>query len=243
MKAVLFLAGGLLLTGAVQAQNHNLNNPANIQENMNSLVRGAAGVTIDNRYQGVAGSPYVVPRWLPATITLRTKKKMEAVPLKYDVLQHRLLVRNPHKGDSLEINDTPIQEFVLTDVVNGSSTARRFRRFDDALEPNSARDFVEVLHEGKYTLLRHYKKDLEKANFKGAYSPDQRTDRLQTTEVIYLRLPDGKMSVIKPNLKALQTAAPALATQLKAEASSSKRPGRNVEELSALLDAVDPAQE
>jgi len=236
MKQVLLILTGLLVTEVAICQNNNLTNPANIQENMNSIVKGSAAMTMDNRYAGVTGTPYLVPRWLSADITTRQKKVVEALPLKYDVLQQHLLMRDPQKGDSLLLDDNMVTSFVLSDP-SRVHEKRTFRRFLEAPNPAQSREFVEVLHQGKYALLKQYNKTLDKANFKGAYSVDQRSDEIQDKITYYLTRPTGAAVPVKLNIKALQTAAPELASALKEE--GSKRSVKTEDDVVALLGAVD----
>lgn len=250
MKTSILLVGALVVTTATayaQQSGTAFTTGANGQENLNALVRGAPTVVPDTRYEGLRGSPYVITRWLPGTITMaRSNSVLQPVPLKYDVFQKRILMRNVQKGDSLEINANLIKSFVLTDAAmpdpaTGKPTEHYFRRFLEAPTPIEQVDFVEVLHEGKYTLLKRYAKRLEKASYQGAYSSDRRYDELVSKEEYFLRSPDRSLEPVKPNLKALQSAAPKLADALKAEASKQKLSGKSEAELVRLLNAVDPA--
>ena len=248
MKTPLLLAALLALTAPTHAQSNAnaLTTGAAGQENLNALVRGAPTVVPDTRYEGLRGSPYVVARWLPATITMtRSHVVLPPVALKYDVFRHRLLMRTPQKGDSLQLDENLVESFVLTDALlpnpaTGRPAERYFRRFLEAPELQQKLEFVEVLHAGKYALLKRYVRKLEKADYQGAYNTDRRYDELTSKEEYYLRRPDGKLEAIKPTLKALQAAAPALAPALKAEAGKQKTSGKSDAELARLLDAVDP---
>ncbi|MBC6611238.1 hypothetical protein H8B15_09905 [Hymenobacter sp. BT507] len=211
------------------------------QENINSIVRGGQGYTIDTRYQGLVGSPYAIARWLPAVVTTDHDVKLQPVLLKYDVVQQLLYARQPARTDSMLLNENRVKSFVLTDAA-GAMPERRFRRFAEAPNPAQGREFVEVLHEGKYTVLKQYQKKMEQANYKGAYSQDKRYDELVTKETYYLCSPDGKVVPInKLTLKALQSAAPELSTKLKSEADRNRSMGKSEADLMTLMQVVDPA--
>ena len=248
MKALLPLATLFILTAPTYAQSNAnaLTTGAAGQENLNALVRGAPTVVPDTRYEGLRGSPYVVARWLPATITMtRSHVVLPPVALKYDVFRHRLLMRTPPKGDSLQLDENLIESFVLTDALlpnpaTGRPAERYFRRFLEAPELQQRLEFVEVLHAGKYALLKRYVRKLEKADYQGAYNTDRRYDELTSKEEYYLRRPDGKLELLKPTLKALESAAPRLAGALKAEADKQKTNGKSEVDLVRLLDVVDP---
>jgi len=249
MKALLVAAALVLTTASTHAQQSgtSFTSGANGQENLKALINGSPTVVPDTRYEGLRGSPYAVARWLPAVITTSHDAVLQPVPLKYDVFQRRLLMRNPQKGDSIQLNDNLIKSFVLTDALlpdlaTGQPYERHFRRFLEAPEMRQQAEFVEVLHAGKqYTLLKRYVKKLDQASYKGAYSSDKRYDELLDKNEYYLRRPDGTLETMKPTLKALQAAAPKLADALKAEAGKQKINGKSDAELARLLNAVDPA--
>lgn len=241
---IALVAGLLLSAAASQAQVSQVPTSGSgvmAQENINSIVRGGQGYTIDTRYQGVVGSPYAIARWLPAIVTTDHDVQLQPVLLKYDVVQQLLYVRQPTRADSMLLNENRVKSFVLTDPA-GVVPERRFRRFAEAPEPAQAREFVEVLHESKYVVLKQYQKKLEHADYKGAYSQDKRYDELVTKETYYLRQPDGKVVPLnKLTLKALQSAAPELAAKLKSEADRNKSIGKSEADLMALMRVVDPA--
>jgi hypothetical protein len=190
----------------------------------------------DSPFKGISGSPYLVPRWLSAVITTRSKTVMDTVPLKYDVLRQRVLIRDQQKGDSLQVEDNLIASFVLTDPEQAQEK-REFRRFLEAPEPEQAREFVEVLHRGKYTLLKQYKKDIQTAGYASAYLYDESPKAIEDKVVYYLARPNGSAVPVKLKMKALQSAAPELASALKE--ASRKQSIAKEEDAVALLHAVD----
>ncbi|MBC6989124.1 hypothetical protein [Hymenobacter sp. BT491] len=235
----------LTATGAL-AQQAGLD-PAKLGLNANENLRALAGssntaMVFDNRYEGIKGTPYAIPRWLPAKLALTSNIPVASVLLKYDVFKQRLLIRDPSRPDSLLLDANKVTGFALTDpsapdVATGQPRVRQFRRFAEAPVATQKAEFVEVLYEGKYSLLRRYAKEMEKADYKGAYSTDQRFDELTDKSIYYLRSPEGAVAPVKLNLKALQAAAPSLAPALKAE--SSKRPLKTAEDAASLLRAAE----
>lgn len=229
---------GLLLTGtAAQAQNEG----AAAQVNLNTLTRGAPTVVPHGSSDGVKGSPYADARWLPAQITLGNKLPLALVQLKYDVLSHRLLMHKPAPSpDSLQLDDRLVERFVLLEpMANGPARPHTFRRFGEAPLPQYRADYVEVLHEGHYALLKHHLKTLKKAEIQGAYNTDRRYDEIEDKSGYYLRLPGSTPVPVKLNLKALQAAAPALANELKTAVTAQKP--KTDADWGAVLDTADPA--
>jgi hypothetical protein len=211
------------------------------QANLDALVAGSPTVLPRGGSEGVIGSPYVDNRWLPAYITLVNKVPLAPIPLKYDVLNRRLLMRPiTRPNDSLQLDDQRVIRFELEQPVTGAQgkTRRVFRRFEEAPEPKYRASYVEVLHEGRYSLLKHYNKVLRKANNSGAYSTAERYDELEDKNTYYLRSPNATVVPVKLNSKALQSAAPALAPELRESAAA--KTAKTDAEWIAVLEAIDP---
>ena len=209
------------------------------QANLNALTTGAPTVLPRASSEGLRGSPYADNRWLPAQISLSNGRPLALVPLKYDVLDKRLLMRKQGSVlDSLQLDDRLVAGFALLLPATGQAPARRrvFRRFAEAPLAEQRGHYVEVLHEGRYTLLCHRQKFLLKADMSGAYNAGRRFDEIEEKVDYYLRTPDAALLPVKLTLKALQAAAPALATPLKTAAHAPKTEADWV----AVLHAADP---
>lgn len=241
MTSRLLAAFGLLLAtpAAAQAQSSipDMNGPA-AQANLRALAAGAPAVVPTGSPETI-GSPYADQRWLLASLALNNALPLAPVPLKYDVLNHRLLMRAlPPLPDSLVVDDHLVVSFVLTEPVTSTAPARQrtFRRFAEAPLLTQRADYVEVLHLGRYTLLKHYAKTLVPANYQGAYSSGRRFNEIENKPVYYLSTIAAGLMPIKLTFKALRVAAPDLATGLK----NSGRPLQTEAEWAAAFDAIDP---
>lgn len=210
------------------------------QANLNALADGLPAVLPGARSGEIKGSPYADPRWLPAKLVMSNKVPLAPVPLKYDVLNKRLLMRLVDRpSDSLQLDDRLLQSFVLQEPALGNSPGRQrlFRRFTDAPIAGQRTQFVEVLHQGNYELLKQYVKTLRKAPT-GPYTTGNRFDEVEDKNAYFVRRPDGTLIPVKLTLKQLQTAAPELATVLK-DAPGAKM-AKTEAEWSAIFDSVDP---
>ena len=231
----------LLLTGAqARAQSAAIGQEgaAGIS-NLRDLTSGMPAVLPHGLGEGTLGSPYADARWLPAQLHLTNNLLLAPITLKYDVLEHRLLMRSPGRAtDSLQLDDARVTGFVLTEPASGPAPTRlrQFRRFVEAPLARERPDYVEVLHAGRYTLLKHYAKILKVAGQPGAYSTGPRSDVIDDHLDYYLRTPEAKLLLVKLNLKTLQAAAPALAGPVKSAAHNPKTEADWV----AVLNAVDP---
>lgn len=212
----IFLLAGCVTV--VQAQQPISQAGAAGQANIEALTSGAAAVLPKGEAYGLIGSPYVDKRWLPARLQMTNGTPMAPVPVKYDVLNRRLLMLPYSRKDSLVLDDRKLAGFVLEEPARGAQPARlrKFRRFTEAPVATQKSDYVEVLHEGNYTLLKRYGKTLRKASYQGAYSSGERYDEVEDKNTYYLLRPDGQLEPVKLGLKPLQAAAPGLAAALKA---------------------------
>jgi hypothetical protein len=228
----------LLATGAARAQQDG----ATAQTNLAALVNGAPAVLPKGSSEGVKGSPYADNRWLSGQLTLSSRLPLAPLPLKYDVLEKRLLIRTVQRpNDSLVLDDRLVKSFVLQEPASALGPARQrvFRRFEEAPTSPNRLDYVEVLHEGRYTLLKQYVKRMKKADFQGAYSTDRRYDEIEDATVYYLRTPTGSLTPVKLNLKTLQAAAPDLSNALKTSAATQKP--KTEADWATVFNAADPS--
>ncbi len=230
----------LMSAAAAHAQQSSpLTSGAAGQANLDALTMGAPTVLPNGGAYGTKGSPYVDDRWLLARLRLNRNVPLAPVPLKYDVLNHQLLMRPIDRpNDSLRLDDQRVISFEL-DQPAGLQPAhtRHFRRFVEAPVPSQQAEYVEVLHEGRYTLLKRYTKLLTKASYQQAYGSGQRYDEIEDKNQYYLLRPDKKLVPLKLTLKMLQAAAPELAASLKATPAAAR--AQTDLEWRAVLDAVD----
>jgi len=193
-----------------------------------------------NGLVGVNGSPYIDNRWLPARMAFTNNLPLEPVQLKYDVLGRRILMRPANGvGDSLQLNDVMLTQFELDEPATIKSPARKrtFRRFLEAADLSQQREYVEVLHQGQFTLLKRYTKVIRAGSKTGL---GETNDQILSHDEYYLVLPNAAPTPVKLSVKSLSAADPAIATPLKAEASAQK--AKTDADWVAVLAAVDPKQ-
>lgn len=232
-------AHGQIVQGAPTIQRDYSQQGANEFANITELTKGT---NLLMHKTNAIGSPFADDRWLLANVTLANKLPLAPIQLKYDVLEHRLLMHRPAPSpDSIELDDHQVASFLLMEPASNTGPARQrlFRRFEEGPGARQ-RDYVEVLHEGRYTLLKNYQKNIKREGFQGMYSNGIPTDEIEDASLYYLRTPEGALTPVKLNLKAIQTAAPALSAALKTAASAQKP--RTEADWAAVLNAADPAK-
>jgi hypothetical protein len=234
---ILWTLPAVLLAGLAHGQQTSIEQAGQAaQANIEALTSGAAAVLPRGEAYGTIGTPYADNRWLPGHLHMTTGIPLAPIPLKYDVLNRRLLMMPLNRKDSLLLDDRRVMSFEL-DVPAGLQPAhqRVFRRFLEAPEPSQRAEYVEVLHAGTHTLLKRFSKRLIKADYQGAYSSGERYDKIDDKVTYYLLRPDKKLEPVKLSLKELQAAAPGL----KLKGAPGVGQAKTEAEWAAVLAAVD----
>ena len=240
MRVSYYLWPLLLAATAAQAQTPSIRQTGNAgRDNIQALVDGSSAMLPRGESAGVKGSPYLENRWLETRLQLSNKAVVEPVLFKYDILEQRLLVRPPkHPNDSIQLNRGTVNSFIIESPTAAQPARQRhFRLFVEAPDRDEQGAYVEVVHEGAYTLLKRYTKSMRKANYQQAYSSGNRYDEIEDRNQYYLLRPDQTLVPLKLTLKMLQAAAPELAPALKAAPGASR--AKTDAEWAAVLAAVD----
>ena len=143
-------------------------------------------MAFDNRYEGVKGTPFLFDDWSLGSVLYDNTLFSKELEYRYDVIKNDLHIR--FRSGEVRIPDNfHILQFSLKDKQG------KTHFFDHALVTGERTDqFYEVLYSGKQTqLLKLVKKELRKADYKGAYSTDQRSDEFTTKTKYFLRTNAG----------------------------------------------------
>lgn len=209
-------------------------------DNLDNLLRGQMGHNYVAPQRNVDGQPFFQATWQPGEIVLvNTKQRIGNIMLLYDVYAQQLLAI-PRKGrpDTLLLNSSIIQEFVVQDAV-WPDRPHRFRRLTALERADRPVEYAEVLHEGKYRLLKRHGRQLYRHDSGKVFNNGSTQDRLVEHITYLLERPDGSLVIVKPNAKAIGSAAPELAAAINAELKQQNASARNEMEIVALLQTVD----
>lgn len=179
--------------------------------NPNSFI-----LTVDNRYEGQVGTPYLLPNWSNGQIVLTNGKQYYNVPIKFNAARQELMLLRPKQGnDSIIVDRGTVLGFRLEDALGQSYL---FRRYPDATysDPPVASGYFLVLYEGKTALLKRVAKTFQEANFKGGYASGNRYDTFTDANTYYLLKPDKTLVKVKLSKKSLLDALADKREQLKA---------------------------
>ncbi|AYA36746.1 hypothetical protein D3Y59_06550 [Hymenobacter oligotrophus] len=183
---------------------------------MGRLGSFSMAVPFDNRYIGMKGTPYTVPRWLPGTIYMRRGVQASDLPLKYDSFSQRLLALRPSK-DSIMVDLNQVDKFVLRETlpgVDGKATVVAEHFYQRLSSPTAAiRDaFVEVLYArqgGKYELYKLPRKIFIKSERDQGYNSGRDYNEIMDVNEFHVKLPSGAVAKIaKPGNKQLEAVLP-----------------------------------
>lgn len=164
----------------------------------NSMVN-----TIDNRYEGLKGTPYFLTDWLKGQIEMTTGKNYTNVPLKFNAYKQQLiLLRTGSGSDSIIIDANQVKRFTL---ISTDGQPYLFERLPTAKTNDQAlKDgYFLVLYEGKSALLKRIAKTFKPADYKNPYANDVRYDAYQNAFSYYLLKPDQTLTKIKLSEKSI----------------------------------------
>ena len=159
--------------------------------------------TIDNRYEGLQGTPYFLSGWSKGQIAMVSGQRYVDVPIKFDAFRQALILLRPKMGnDSIIIDQRTVSRFELTGP-EGQSYA--FKNYLDVKLPDNTGDggYFLVLYEGSITLLKRIAKTVQKANYKQPYSVDIRYDSYENNHAYYILKPNQPLAKVKLSKKSL----------------------------------------
>ena len=159
--------------------------------------------TIDQRYEGLRGSPYFLPEWNKGQIEMVSGQNYKDVPIKFDAhRQELILLRTGVKNDSIIVNANQVKSFQFQ---SSDGQFYVFRRFPTAKTDDEAlkEGYFLVLYQGKSTLLKRIVKTFKQADYKNPYSNDIRYDEFKPISSYYLLKPDQTLTKVKLSDKSL----------------------------------------
>lgn len=160
-------------------------------------------LTIDNRYEGLVGSPYFSPDWSNGQILMLDGKTYTNVPIKFDAYRQALILLRPKQGnDSIIIAQPTVQGFRLENKAGESYLFRRYpgAKFGDRAVADG---YFMVLYEGKTSLLKRVAKTVQEADFKGGYASGVRYDSFNDANSYFLLSADQSLTRVKLTKKSL----------------------------------------
>lgn len=180
MKSILFVIC-LAASSAAFSQNRP---SSQLQENWENLsTEGYRGMvfTYDTRYSGVKGSPFLSEDWLTGKLFLISGDSVEDKPLKLDIYQNELILRQ--RNSENYVKKEAIEGFAFTDPQTGVNY-----EFIKAIHPQRGDEqYFQRLTSGRAELLVFHEARFHKANYKGAYATGNTYDEFIPGETFFAR--------------------------------------------------------
>lgn len=198
--AIFMLISGLTVSAQTR-ENSNLT-----RDSFESLVSADEISTIvyNNRYEGIRGTPFLFDDWILGELVL-TDNHFNEVEIKYDMMEDNVLIMNS-SGIAIYPNKSIVKSFHFS---NSEGEYRNFINLalvDYTLGPDGNSGFVELLYEGKNSLIAKKLKFLKRVEARGAYSENRTYDEFRyspaeyywiNNEVEVTLLKGGKKNVLK----------------------------------------------
>lgn len=194
----------LVAAGSVQAQTRNAQEVIGSNLAMPFTMR-----TVNFNEIGLAGSPYVLPGWVPGEVTLGSGKQLTTALVNYDAFERHVTVKNS-PTDSVRYEGRLVQQLVLRPP--GNVPALRFGHLPGLKTdvPALKTELLRIIHAGTYALIelpaRRFvpaSKMQPASNYAG---PTALNDEFRDESAYYLIRPDKTAERVKLTRKALITA-------------------------------------
>lgn len=177
------------------------------------------------KYSEIKGSPFVTDKWVPAIVTT-TAGKYKVTGVRLNAYEHALYFSK--KDEPYEFRDEVIS-FILTPIVTDSSTYQYFKKgfSGGGLE---RRQFVQVLAEGKVTVLKSTIKMMSENN-----EINRGVVKTFKTVTRYFIMKDDNVSLLKTNNKDLLSILSEKEEQVKAYITENKLSAKDDAELGRIV--------
>lgn len=151
-----------------------------------------------HQYEEIDGHPFTSDGWLSGSVTTKTGQTFSDLLLKYEVVNGLVMIM--HNGDSLYTRSDYITEFIYFE----NNKPIEYKNGLDA--PTIGLDksrYVQVIHEGEWSLYKEIKKELREADFNPVTEMGSRYNYFKETVRYLSHSPDGYWSAINPSRRGL----------------------------------------
>lgn len=195
--------------------------------------------TLDNRYEGLRGTPYFLADWSKGQIDMANGRRYVDVPIKFDAFRQALILRRPTmSNDSIIIDRDAVSRFRLVGSEGQEYVFKRYPTVKSS-DDDAGGSYFLVLYEGKTTLLKRIAKTFQGADYKQPYSPNVRYDSFENSHTYYVLRSDQKLTKVKLSKKSLLDALNDKSDAAKAFADSQKSVVKSETDAVALVQQYD----
>lgn len=179
-------------------------------ENMQSIINlnkiSQTGISYDNRYEGVKGTPRLIDTLLPSFIKLYGQDDYFRITADLDLVNNALIYAGSGSSQLFSIPASDVSELVINrNGIEQLFMTTKGQKFEKDLKEIR---FYQVLSKGEYEFIKIPMKSFLSADYKGAYSSDRRYDEYVDQNKYYLKGRDGIFYQVQMNKKSLQKLVP-----------------------------------
>lgn len=127
------------------------------------------------------GTPYLDKDWQPADILLKNGKTIPALPVRYNVLENKMVYQDKGKTYVVGTPDS-IAEIKFSDRIF------IYKAFEKG--NTTEKGFFEIVSKGKVSLLKKYEIEVLRANYSMQFDTGYKNDRLSLNQELYLQKGD-----------------------------------------------------
>lgn len=201
----------------------------------------AGARTIDLRYEGVKGNPFLFEDWQNAALQLRGQEGFgNEVSINIDGEKNQLYFQLPG-GYSGVIPSDKIQALkILND--DGEQVFEVWPSKEVENAKDTTLKYYQSLYDGKFKLLKLTFKFFVKADYKGPYSTDTRYDEYKADNSYWLKEENGAFHKVKMKRKSLEQALPSYADKVQPLMKQNKISFQTEEDLVAFLKLLEQSK-
>jgi hypothetical protein len=181
-------------------------NPANriTEKDLQSFSEGKLILTTntDALYEGVKGTPYFNEEFLTGDVYFPDGTEIIRINIRYNIYRDELEFKNSTSGQTFIIDRNRISGFRFHE----HEDSILFESFNFKPDKPEEKSFVQILYNGKTSLLLKHRKLFIPANYQGAYASGNKYDEYQDDKDYYLVKNDGSIEKIKLNRKSVMSA-------------------------------------
>ncbi|MBC5993149.1 hypothetical protein [Pontibacter cellulosilyticus] len=201
---------------------------------------------VDYSANAPIGNTFLTEDWNKGTIFFTLNRKLEDQQFQFDIEMNQFLLKGEEElkelSDARVVNGVNVMAFVMKSKLGG--TRQFLNSLNSGYKVNGVplMGFLEVIEDGKATLLRKYRIEVIKAGYNVALNAGNKQDKIVKKEAYYLKKKDSNDLVeISRNQKSNLAALGAQQDQVKAYMKENKlkfKPGKDLAKIVAYYNTL-----
>lgn len=144
-------------------------------------------------YGQIDGTPYAENQWAKGSILTDSGIIFTDVEMKFEAVSGLLAIR--HNADSVYLRPSVVTEFQYH--IDGQLHLYKNGFYAPSVKVKKE-DYLQVIHEGDWSIYKQVKKEYKEANFDPVFNTGNRFDSFQDANRYIVKSPDGSWSTLSP---------------------------------------------